>query len=255
MKKILILILTLTLLFGFSCNKAEETPVLLANDPQLLSTVSVSGKGHMSVEPDMATLELVIEKKDKLAGKALEMTAEAMDSVLKKLTEYGIAEEDIKTSGISVYESWEYDENGDRKGKVNYASHQLSVKIYEIEKTGEILDACINAGATYSYGINFGLKDKTSFEKELLKLAVENAAERADAIAEASGKTLGEIVSATDGTVTIPDITYHPTNDMVFEEAAESAAPAENAAPTYSSQMYAGTLELYATVEMQFEIK
>ena len=249
MKKILILILTLTLLFGFSCNKTKETPVLLANDPQLLSTVSVCGKGHMSVEPDMATLELVIEKKDKLAAKALEMTAEAMDSVLKKLTEYGIAEEDIKTSGISVYESWEYDENGERKGKVNYASHQLSVKIYEIEKTGEILDACINAGATYSYGINFGLKDKTSFEKELLKLAVENASERALAIAEASGKTLGEVISATDGTVTIPDITYYPTNDTVYEEAAESAAP------TYSTQMHAGTLELYATVEMQYEIK
>ena len=197
----------------------------------------------------MGTLELVIEKKDKLAAKALEMTAEAMDSVLKKLTEYGIAEEDIKTSGISVYESWEYDENGERKGKVNYASHQLSVKIYEIEKTGEILDACINAGATYSYGINFGLKDKTSFEKELLKLAVENAAERALAIAEASGKTIVEVISATDGTVTIPDITYYPTNDMVYEEAAESAAP------SYSTQMHAGTLELYATVEMQFEIK
>ena len=249
MKKILILILILILLFGFSCNKTEETPVLMANDPQLLSTVSVSGKGHLSVEPDMATLELVIEKKDKLAAKALEMTAEAMDSVLKKLTEYGIAEEDIKTSGISVYESWEFDENGERKGKVNYASHQLSVKIYEIEKTGEILDACINAGATFSYGINFGLKDKTSFEKELLKLAVENAYKRALAIAEASGKTLGEVVSATDGTVTIPDITYYPTNDMVYEEAADSAAP------TYSSHMYAGKLELYASVEMQYEIK
>ncbi|PIN89714.1 hypothetical protein COU61_03000 [Candidatus Pacearchaeota archaeon CG10_big_fil_rev_8_21_14_0_10_35_13] len=74
------------------------------------------------------------------------------------------------------------------------------------EMVGDAVDAGINAGALVNY-ISFELSDKlrNSLKADALKLASEDARNKADAVAEGLGKRIGDIVS-----VSANDFNYRP---------------------------------------------
>ena len=64
--------------------------------------ISVSGRGTVAVDPDIATLSLRVEARETTVSEARQVAAEAMDSARNALTDTGVAQDDIITRNFSI---------------------------------------------------------------------------------------------------------------------------------------------------------
>jgi hypothetical protein len=113
------------------------------------------------------------------------------DQVLAALKEMGIADNDIQTSGYSVY-SERYGSDGAPADKIQYrVTNNVNVLIRDLDQVGQVLDASIKAGANSIYGVEFLLDDATAARSSARKQAVNNANATAQELAELSGVKVG----------------------------------------------------------------
>ena len=64
--------------------------------------ISVSGRGTVAVDSDIATLNLRVETRETTVSEARQVAAEAMDSARNALTDTGVAQDDIITRNFSI---------------------------------------------------------------------------------------------------------------------------------------------------------
>ncbi|TJV74216.1 MAG: DUF541 domain-containing protein, partial [Mesorhizobium sp.] len=70
-------------------------------------------------------------------------------------------------------------------------TNTLSVRIRDIDKTGEILDRAVSLGVNQGGGISFSNEDPTATLTEARKKAVADAMAKARTLAEAAGVSIG----------------------------------------------------------------
>jgi uncharacterized protein YggE len=182
----------------------------------------------------MAVVSVGISKQSasaKTAQESVNKTAEAIrDAVLKVVGDRKL----IQTSGLSLFP--QSNQNGKTIGY--QASNMITITVNDIAKAGDVVDAATDAGATNLNGITFGLKDPKKSRAAALKDAVADAKSKADALAEALGVTITEIVQVMEG-----GSNYSPY-PVQFKAAAmemRSGAPIE-----------AGQVELGASVTIKY---
>ena len=219
----------------------------------LMGGIRVSGTGTVSVEPDVAILQMGVEV---FAGKvsiARSEASKAMDSVVTVLKKEGVEEKDIQTTKFNIYPRYDYEEvtvNGKRIGTqvlTGYTvNNTVKAKIYEIDKVGDIIDKSADAGGDYVRinGVDFTVDDPSPYQTEIRKMAVENAVEKAQDYALLTDVELGPVIELNEmnsGSLHSP---YEADYGMRMMAAA---------APTTS--ISAGQLEISLTVDTLFAIK
>lgn len=158
-----------------------EQPVITTSQPQ---SITVVGEGKVTLDPDIAHVTIGVETVNESVLDATAQNRETLESVLSALREAGIAEEDLQTSGFSVYAERYGPEGPLAESDVRYrVSNNVSVTIRDLDNVGSILDAAIEAGANNIYGINFALDDPGVAESEARELAIADAREKAEDIA------------------------------------------------------------------------
>ena len=219
----------------------------------LMGGIRVSGTGTVSVEPDVAILQVGVEV---FAGKvsiARSEASKAMDSVVTVLKKEGVEEKDIQTTKFNIYPRYDYEEvtvNGKRIGTqvlTGYTvNNTVKAKIYEIDKAGDIIDKSADAGGDYVRinGVDFTVDDPSPYQTEIRKMAVEDAVEKAQDYALLTDVELGPVIELNEmnsGSLHSP---YEADYGMRMMAAA---------APTTS--ISAGQLEIILTVDTLFAIK
>ena len=91
----------------------------------------------------------------------------------------------------------------DNKGKVTgyKAETSLRITVRELKKLGNVIDKITASGVNNINGITYTLCDKNLYRSMLLAKAVENARQQAAVVANAGGRTLGTLLSASFSTV------------------------------------------------------
>jgi uncharacterized protein YggE len=174
----------------------EQQPVIADSQP---GAITVVGEGKVSLEPDIARVSIGVETVNESVLDATAQNREVLDSVLNALREAGIAEEDLQTSGFSVYAERYGPEGPLAESDVRYrVSNNVSVTIRDLENVGSILDAAIEAGANNIYGINFALEDPGVAEADARELAIADAREKAENIAELAGLEISGVSSVSE---------------------------------------------------------
>ena len=74
----------------------------------------------------------------------------------------------------------------------------LKLSVRELGRLGEIVDAATRAGANLSAGFLFRLRDEPGLRRALLEAAGREARSKAESLASALGRQLGEALSATE---------------------------------------------------------
>jgi uncharacterized protein len=110
-----------------------------------------------------------------------------------------------------------------------------------VERTGEIIDALVQAGATSVDRVRFDVKDRAALEREALRLAVVDARARADAAAAGAGRTVDRVLRIDDS--------RQPEYPKPMMMAARTAADAA------TTPVEAGSIEIRATVVLTVTIK
>ena len=164
------------------------------------SKINVNGTGEIRVSADTAVISLGVNARDKDVLKAQQKVNESIASIRTTLTGQGVKEENINTEFINIYVTYDY-QNGEEEVAAYNASSTLAIKITDMESIGSLIDAAFAAGANTLNGISFSASDTEEVKSEALKKAVEDAAKKADILAQASELKISGIESITESGV------------------------------------------------------
>jgi len=224
------------MLFWSAPSAAQDLPP----QPPVIVT---SGEATVSRAPDQAHISVAVEIRAKNPRDAQRLNAEAMAAVQQRIASLGIGKDAIRTLGYVIHQEFDF-QNGKRVPREYVARNALDVRVDAIERTGEILDAAVQAGATSISGVRFELKDRVGAEREALRLAVADARARAEAAAAGAGRTLDRVLRIED----IRQGSIPPPRPMV----AFSRAGAE---PVQETSIEPGQIEIRAQVTLTVSIK
>jgi uncharacterized protein YggE len=174
-------------------------PVSLQAGQAVPSTITVVGEGKVRVEPDIARINIGVEVVRPTVREATDANNEIIDGVIAALTAAGVAEDDIQTSGFSVFAE-RFGPNGPLpEDQVTYrVTNTVNVIVRNLESVGEVLDASIEAGANNIYGVEFALDDTSAAQAEARRDAIADAQEKAQDLASLTGTSLGRVVSVSE---------------------------------------------------------
>ncbi|MHB8050638.1 MAG: SIMPL domain-containing protein [Coriobacteriia bacterium] len=231
-------VLALGLAVGVLALTGCTTKVVTTEGAAPLHTVASAGNGKAVSAPDMAEMHFGTTVVAPDAKTALGQANETAKQIADAVKGAGVAAEDIQTANVSVWPEQNYE--GDKAVITGYrASIQVRVKIREIEEIGAVIGAASDAGANEIGGPNFMLDDDDAVSAEAIELAIADARARAEVMAKAAGKSLGEIISVSETGVSTP----------VYSGARAEMLSAEDVA------IEPGQLDIMANVTVVFELK
>lgn len=192
-------------------------PVLaLAEEP--VPQINVTGTGTVSAEPDLATVLLGVSREGRTASVAMTMATKAAADVLETISQSGVEPRDVITSSINLNPVFEQSNARPRQIRGYVASYDMQVRLRDITKTGDFLDAVVGDGANRLNGLRFGLADRTPLEQEARAAAMRAAKAKAETLATAADVGLGKVLSIREGGASVPH--------MAMREATLDAASA-----------------------------
>jgi hypothetical protein len=162
--------------------------------------VVTSGEGLVQAVPDRAWITISAESRASTAREAQKRNTDAMTPVLAKLKSTGVAADAIRTVAYDVQYEWDF-VNGKRVGKGYVARNSVEVRVDNVDRVGEYLEAAVASGATSLGGVRFDLKDRAKLEREALRLAVADARGKAEAAASGAGRSVERIIRIEEGAI------------------------------------------------------
>lgn len=170
--------------------------IAFAANADALRVLTVTGEGRVSSAPDMATVNLGVQREARDAGAAMAAASEAAAAVLETLEAAGIEARDIQTTRIGLDPRYARQTDNSPPRITGYvASNDLSVRVRDLGALGGVLDAVVAQGANAFRGLSFGVQDSTDLGRAAREAAVSDAVARAETLAGAAGVTLGPIQS------------------------------------------------------------
>ena len=234
MKKILkVFLLTSSLLLLASCS-VQKT------EPEPLRVISVSGKGSVSVKPDIVTLKFIVKTSEWNVSFAAEKNATNTANVLAALKEAGVSEADISTYDYKITQ----DNSNTYAGKYTI-TNTICVVVRNIEATGKVIDAAVknNIGANGIISFEYSLSDNTSALRQARTLAVQNAQDAAALLAGASGCKIGTVQEIHEDYISTARNTFAYTEAKLMDSTGSVTTPIE-----------AGNMEISSNIRVTYSL-
>lgn len=240
------------MIMTMSAVTATAVTVLAAEIAQTTQrTIEVNGKGVVTAKPDVASIYLTVETKEKTAEQAQRKNAEIVEKVTKSLKALGVRDENIITQHYSVDPDEIYNDEKRTWEQQGYrAYNRFLVKVNDVNNVGKYIDAATQSGVTNVGSVSFSISDPNQYYKQALQAAVKNASSSATALAEAIGTTLGSCVSVEEmssyNSYEREEAMYN-TKSMAVAENADMSAGASGANIRYEDiEITAGVVMRYA---------
>lgn len=163
-----------------------------------MKTVTVKGVGKVSAPVDTLELSFRLWAKNKDYAKALEAADKKVSALEAALTAVGFDAADFQTAGFHVNTEYESVRGKDGEYRTVFAGYNCSYDQllrfdFNAGRLGEALGAVAESKSQPELQVRFTVREPEKLEKELLHSAAESARDRAEVLADASGKKLGEL--------------------------------------------------------------
>jgi uncharacterized protein len=212
-------------------------------------TISVAGRGEVDAQPDRVTVRLGAVGEAKDAATAQQKVNEIMQRTLKRLREMELADSQIRTASLTLSPIYEQEApTPEREGRhreqriVGYrAANTVELETSDLGQVGAIIDRGIASGANHLEGVSFHLQNDLEARSRALRMAVEEAKNKAGVMARALGVQLSGIREAVEGGVHI----VQPRLEMARAGFGGGA----------STPVEPGTVRIEATVTIRFSMR
>ena len=165
---------------------------------RIVPLVTVIGEASIAVAPDMAELRGGVTSQGKTAREASAANARAMTPIMAALKEAGIAAEDIQTSRLVLSPVQDRNRPGGERITGFQASNQVTIRIRDATKVGDVLDRLVTAGANEFWGVEFLVSAPSKALAMARPEALADARRKADIYARAVGAEIGRAVSISE---------------------------------------------------------
>ena len=174
-------------------------------------TVEVVGEGIVYATPNMVNISISIEKEGLDLTNLRQKNGEAVAQVLQLLSKE-LPMENFQTSYVSLYKD---DYNKLNKYRV---VQNINIKLEDISKYDNLMNAIFDAGVNRIDGISFGVKNKEKLLQEARVAAIDDARKKALLYAVSLDQNIGKAL-----TIREPNLRDTPASVMV-----RGAAPSNN---------------------------
>jgi uncharacterized protein YggE len=159
--------------------------------------INVSGEGEVMARPDIGSFSFSVRAEAETATAAQEQSAIAMNDIITYLGEAGVAEADIDTSNYNLSPRYRWIEEvcvpgtvcrgGERVIDGYEVTQTVTVKVRDLEQSGELISGVGQRGATNVSSLQFTIDDPANLEAEARARAIADAQAKAEVLAEALG--------------------------------------------------------------------
>ena len=217
--------------------------------------IKVTGKGKLSVKPDLVRLMIDLKDVRKNYEETLEQSAAQVGILKDCIVKLGFDKSDLKTIRFNVdtkYEGYQ-DENHNWKNKFVGYEFMHSMKLeFDVDnrRLGQLLYALSHLDIHPELHMEYTIRDVEAAKKELLAKAVADSKEKAKVLSEAAGVALGDIVTID---YSWDEIAFKTVPMDRCVTLAQSAGGASNGC--YDIDIEADDIKVSDTVTVVWEIK
>ena len=176
-----------------------------AEDPA--PSITVTGSATVSAAPDTAEVTAGVLTQAATAAQALAQNSASMERMLKALGGLGIADRDVRTTGVSVSPQRAQSQPNRPQAPpiVGYeVTNLVHVKVRDLALLGRLLDTLVGQGANTLGGVQLSIADPAPLLHGARGQAVADARRKAEAYAAAAGVKLGRVIFIRDASSSAP---------------------------------------------------
>ena len=216
-------------------------------------TISVSGSGEIYVKPDLAVINFSVINESETVENALEENSQKMNAIIEAIKSKGVESKDLKTTNFNIRPRYEYRrENtllyppieGERVLAGYEINQTLMVKIRELEKIGEIIQAGTDKGANQVGSLQLTIDDLEAVKEQARNEAIIKAKAKAEDLAMRLGVKLGKLSDFNDSGA-------FPISSRYYDAVALEASPGIGGAP----EIETGENRIMVKVLLTYEIE
>lgn len=185
MKKILLVLAVISI-----------TATSFAQSAATSAQIAVEGKSSVKLMPEDLSFTVNLSVKDNNYTKCAEMAVEKMDNIKKLFVKNGIDKDLIKANNYSIREIQKYDPELRQSVFDGYeANIPVTIRTKRDYKKNDKIFELIKDNLESNFNLNFSLSEEQmeAVKEKLISLAVQDARQKAEWIAKASGASLGKI--------------------------------------------------------------
>ncbi|MGA9854826.1 MAG: SIMPL domain-containing protein [Gammaproteobacteria bacterium] len=169
----------------------------LADALPAMPYIQVSGHGTLSVVPDMAHISISIEKTDKDLANARADVERRAAQVIDAAKKLGIAARDISAGNISIWPEYRWQGNN-QIFMGQHVSRRIQITLCDLPLYADLVSALVKAGVNTVDSTTLDHSGMPQLRQQALAKAVDDAHQRALALAGAAGVDLGAVYSITE---------------------------------------------------------
>lgn len=209
-------------------------------------TVSVSGSGEITAEPDLAYVTLGVEARKPTMAEARAEVAATVERVLALTRQLRIDPKLVNATRVQVQPEYSWNDKDRKRVLLGYlVSRQVQVQLRDLEQLGPLLEQAVDAGVNQVNDPVLDSSRRKSLEREAMAKAVQDARSNAEALATAAGARLGP-VRVLNGATSMPPVPVYRQNVAM----ADAAMPAPPPAPSYEP----GEMKFTAVVSAVYDL-
>lgn len=192
-----VLALLVAYLLGNAGSSAQAAPQSAAAGGDRPRTLVMTGTGRTVGVPDELTFSLSVGVERSDLKTALADANAGMNRVLGALDRLGVRRSDVQTTGLSMNAVYDYHSYGPPTLRGYHVGQHAQVLVRDLTRGGRAVSAAVAAGGNDVRVGSIGLRiaDPESLLAKSRDAAVAEATAKAQEYADATGQTLGDVLS------------------------------------------------------------
>lgn len=231
-------------------NKIKEWKYI-GQDIQVKNTITVSDTGEVYAKPDLAITSFSVVTEAKTVAEALSENTTKMNAVINAIKNLGVEEKDLKTINFNISPHYDYT---DRSAVYPYyegtrvlagydVTQTLQVKIRDLTKVGDIIQAAVDNGSNDASDLQFTIDKEEELTKQAREQAINNTKTKAEELASELGVKLVRITS------------FSENNYAPYYYGLEKASSVGMGGGDVAPQIETGENKIQVTVYITYEIE
>jgi len=240
-----LLALVLIVFVGAEARNAFESYNYIGKIVRDRDTITIQGTGKISAAPDVAVLSLGVTSDGMSVKDVQTQNTQKMNAIIAALKAMNIANKDIQTSNYSIYPKYDWTNN--RQNLTGYTvSQNVTVKIRNLDSTGDVLAKAGELGMNQTGGVQFTIDEPQKLQADAREKAIQDAKQKAQQLADQLGLSVVKVVTFSENFGGSP-IVSPMVKAMDVGMAAPSVAP--------SPDIQSGSLDVTSDVSVTFEVR
>ncbi|MDD2786396.1 MAG: SIMPL domain-containing protein [Patescibacteria group bacterium] len=208
-------------------------------------TINIEGQGKVTAVPDIAQVQLGVVTDGATVKDIQTKNTDKMNAIIKAVKDLGVETKDIQTDNYNL--NPKYDWSDGHQKLVGYTvSQNVTVKVRNLDKVGDVVSKGGELGANQIGGVQFVIDDPMVLQAQARDKAIDDAKQKADVLAKKLGLNVARVVSYSEYTSGSPV----PMPYLTMAKAMDSSVRSE-IAPSIEP----GTQDVTANVTVTFEVR